>query len=74
MPAEAERIGYACLQDCFSRDIWNVIQITFGISLLLINGWRYDALPQRLNERYRFCSPAAPSICPVMDLFAVTGI
>jgi hypothetical protein len=74
MSAEAKRIGDSDLQICLAGMVGDIVQIAEFVWLLQVDsGWNYAFL-KLLSRAMASRPPAAPSVCPVIDLFAVTGI
>ena len=44
MAAEAERVVDDGVHRHLARGVWHIVQITFGIGILQVDGWRDDAV------------------------------
>lgn len=74
MSAEAKGIGDPDLQIRLTGMVRNIIQVAQFVRLLQIDCRRNQALLHAFEQGDSFRPPAAPRACPVIDLFAVTGI
>lgn len=68
MPSESERVGDTEGQiglDCCVR---SVVEVALRIRSVEVDGRRADAVTEGKHRAIASADPAAPNMCPVMDL------